>query len=72
MHSQKGKRNVELKSQELQAKNAALEHELLQKKQSQEEVRIAQGILLSQTIDVEGDEEIEQLINASREAADLL
>ena len=72
MHNQKGKRDLELKSQELQAKNAALEETLLIRQQSQEEVKIAQGILLSQTIDVEGDEEIEQLINASSEAAELL
>ena len=31
MHNQKGQRDFELKAQEIQAKNAALEHELLQK-----------------------------------------
>ena len=44
----------------------------MQKQQSQEEVRIAQERFLSQTINVEGDEEIEQVINASSEAANLL
>ena len=67
---------MELKSQELHAKNAALEEELLLRQQSQEEIQIAQGILLSQTIDgaidVEADEDVEQLINASKEAAELL
>ena len=42
------------------------------RQQSQEEVHIAQGIFFSQAIDVEGDEEIEQLIKTSREAAELL
>ena len=72
MHNQKGQRDVESKAQELQAKNAALEHELLQKQEGQEEVRIAQERFFFQTIDVEWDEEIEQLINASSEAANLL
>ena len=71
-HNQKGQRDLELKAQELQAKNAALEHKLLRKQQSQEEVRIAQERFFSQAIDVKGDEEIEQLINASSEAANLL
>ena len=72
MQNQKGQRDLELKAQEFHAKNAALEHKLLQKQHSQEEVRIAQERFFSQTIDVEGHEEIEQLINASSEAADLL
>ena len=72
MHNQKGQRDVESKAQELQAKNAALEHELLQKQHCQEELWIAQERLFSQTIDAEGDEEIEQIINASSEAANLL
>ena len=46
------------------------------RQQSQEEIQIAQGILLSQTmdgaIDVEADADVEQLINASSEAAELL
>ena len=76
MRNQRGQRDLELKSQELQANNAASEEELLSRQQSQEQIRIAQGILLSQTIesaiDVEADEEVEQLINASTEAAELL
>ena len=43
MHNQRGRRDLELKSQELQAKNAALEEELLLRQQSQEEIQIAQG-----------------------------
>ena len=74
MHDQKGQRDLELKSQELQAKNAALEEELLLRQQSQEEIQIAQRIFLSQTIDgaidVGADEEVEQLINAFSEAAE--
>ena len=34
MHNQKSQRDFELKAQELQAKNAALEYEVLQKQQS--------------------------------------
>ena len=72
-HNQKCQRDlVEFKSQEFQAKNAALEEELLLRQQIQEGVKIVQGILLSQTIDVEGDEEIEQIINASSEAAEFV
>ena len=40
-YNQKGQRDLELNAQELQAKNAALEHKLLQKQQSQEEVILA-------------------------------
>ena len=73
MHNQRGQRDLELKSQELQAKNAALEEEPLLRQQSQEEIQIAQGIFLFQTIDgaieVEAYEDVEQLINASSEAA---
>ena len=76
MQNQRGQRDLELKSQELQANNAASEEELLSRQQSQEQIRIAQGILLSQTIesaiDVGADEDVEQLINASSKAAELL
>ena len=67
--NQRGQRDLELRSQELAAKNAALEDELLLRQQSQEERQIARSLLLSQTaesaIDVEADQDVEQLINAS-------
>ena len=46
--NQRGQRDLELRSQELAAKNAALEEELLLRQQSQEEKQIAQSLLLSQ------------------------
>ena len=66
---QSSQRDLELRTQELAAKNAALEEELRQRQQSQEEKEMPRALLLSQTaesaIDVDADQEVEQLINAS-------
>ena len=74
--NQRGQRDLEFKSQELAAKNAALEEELLLRQQSQQERQIARALVLSQTvdsaIDVEADQDIEQSINASTQADELL
>ena len=67
--NQRSQRDLEVKAQELAAKNAALEEELLWRQQSQEERQTAASLLLSQTadsaIDVDADHDVEQLINAS-------
>ena len=73
--NQRSQRDLELRSQELAAKNAALEEELLLRQQSQEERQTARSLLLSQTadsaIDVEADQDLEQLINAFTQADEL-
>ena len=73
--NQRSQRVLELRSQELAAKTAALEEELLLRQQSQEERQAARSLLLSQTadsaIDVEADQDVEQLINASTQADEL-
>ena len=60
--NQRGQRDLEIRSQELAAKNAALEEEIQLRQQSQEEKQIARSLLLSQTaesaIDVEADQDV--------------
>ena len=59
--NQRGQRDLEFRSQELAAKNAALEEELLLRQQSQEERQIARSLLFSQTVDSAIDVEAEML-----------
>ena len=72
---QRSQRDLELRSQEFAAKNAVLQEELLLRQQSQEERQTAQSLLLSQmadsVIDVDADQDVEQLINASTQADEL-
>ena len=66
--NQKSQRELALRTQELAAKNAILEEEMLLKQQSQEEKEVARCILFSQTADSAIDVdayEADQLLNAS-------
>ena len=75
IQNQRSQRDLELKAQELAAKNAALEEELVLKQQSQDERQIAAALFMSQTedgaIDLDADQDVEQRRNASTQEEEL-